>query len=211
MTRGQIMRRALWLALALGIGFGWPSLGQAQTDLTVHQFFLPGTNTMGYRVHASRTHMGVQVFGRIHAEGGYRVAYTHAHGDRVVVGSTRVAVPVAGTPANYARFASAGVLYQRVPYQGRVVGIALGSSVAVTAGTITAEATVYDSINSVERGTGLTTGLDNAANTRWNARTISRASAFAFSPPDAVGCRLTTTTTVTPLSLELVCTVIVEM
>ena len=176
-------------------------------DQETQRFVLPGTNTTGWRVHASRAHMSLALpRGNIIAAGGYKVAFAYAHGGNVVVNSTNVAMPILGTASQVSAI-SPGVLYQRVPYEGSIMAISIGASAALTAGTVTAEATIRRPDGTVYPSgltAALTTGDQFATNTQARGRSV-------FTDLEGVGCRLTATSAVTPVTAEVLCTVIVEL
>ena len=76
------MRRigSVLLAIGLALWLQTPGIAAAQSDVSVHQFFLPGTSTVGYRVHASSSEMHVMLGqGDIRASGGYKAPYSFSH------------------------------------------------------------------------------------------------------------------------------------
>ena len=208
------MKRALIVAVLILLAGA--SLLEAQTtginDREIQRFILPGTNTTGMRVHASRVHMSLTLpAGNIIAVGGYKVAFSYAHTGNVSVNISNAAMPVAGTagPQGPTGPLAAGVAYQRTPFAGSVIGVAIGASAALTAGSATAEATIRQFDDAV-RATGLTAVIAGTAATQFNATAQARGISV-FSTTDSIGCRLTTTADIAPLTAEVVCTVIVEL
>lgn len=202
------MKRALIIASVVVLALA--ALLEAQTtginDQETQRFVLPGTNTTGFRVHASNAHMSVSIpRGNIAAMGGYKVAFVYAHGDQSSASLTNSVMPVAGTtrPSD----SGSGIAYQRVPFKGSVIGVAIGASTALTAGTATAEATILRA-GDVVFGTGLTTVLSSSS-PQYNAAQRER-DLSTFTAVEAVGCRLTTNAAFAPVTAELVCTVIIE-
>ena len=175
-----------------------PALVAAQTDLTVDQFFLPGSNTSGYRVHASAAHMTVSLpHGRITADGGYKTVFQFAH---VATASlTNQAIAVAGY----------GVLYQPSTATGSVIGVGIAASEPITAGRATARAVVRNRLNDI-MPTRLTVAIgDGERSRRFNAATQARGLDY-FDYTMAIGCDLTTTSAITPTNAQLLCSVVVE-
>jgi hypothetical protein len=209
------MTRIVLLAVVLvGLTAG---LAQAQSvginDQEIQGFFLPGTNTKAFRVHASRTAMGlILAHGDIVAVGGYKVPFTFAHGGRTQVSLSNVAVPVAGT-AGASAGSGTGVLYQPAATRGSIIAIAIASSTALTAGTGTCEATVLEQAGGAGtlRTTGFTVALDAGTGyTRYRATTQARG-LTTFTNGDAIGANLSTSSAFAPTSAELACTIIVEL
>ena len=203
------MKRALIVAGLIIVAVA--GLLEAQTtginDREIQRFVLPGTNTTGLRVHASNVHMSLALpRGNIAAMGGYKVAFVYAHGDQSRINLTASAMPIAGTirPSD----SGSGVSYQRVPFKGSVIGVAIGASTALTAGTATAEATILRAGDLVDP-TGLTVVLSSVGSTQYNAARQDR-EISNFTALEGVGCRLTTNAAFAPTTAELVCTVIIE-
>src|SRR5438046_924091 len=131
--------------LALTVVLGTAALLEAQstglTDTEVQGFVLPGTALKGMRVHGNRSHMSLALpYGNIIARGGYKIPYTYSHGDQIKASVSAAAMPITGTPKQNVN--ASGVAYQRAPYAGSVIAIAVGTSTAITAGSVTAEATI---------------------------------------------------------------------
>lgn len=201
-----------------GAGLLGISLVLAQTtgpaDVEIERFVLPGTTTTGLRVHGARTEMSLRLpAGDIWAEGGYKVAYTYAHGENIVPSVSNSAIPIAGTTRS--GDATSGVPYQRLPSAGSVIGIALASSAALTLGAAHGEAIIFTVGGQAVRtgftvpiGAGL--GSGGSATTQYNSATRSRLASTPFTAGQAVGCHLTTDARMAPASAELACTIIVE-
>ena len=204
------MKRALIVAGL--IVFAVVGLLEAQTtgitDREIQRFVLPGTNTTGHRVHASRVHMSLTLpSGNIIARGGYKTLIAFAHPEATKASLTNVAMVLAGAGL---RSSNAGVSYQRAAFAGSIIGITLGASTALTTGTATAEATILPFNSTTVQPTGLTVTLDAAlATSQFNAEERARG-LFAFTGADSVGCRITTAATLAPVTGVLACTVIIE-
>ena len=200
------MKRALIIASVVVLALA--ALLEAQTtginDQETQRFVLPGTNTTGYRVHASNAHMSIAIpRGNIVAAGGYKTLIHFAHGDQTSATITGSIMPLAGSarPSD----SGSGVNYQRMPYGGSIMAVAIGASSAVTAGRITARATVLR-IGGVVYLTGLTALLDGGQyQVSQQERGID-----TFTSGEGIGCQLTTTSNYTPVTSEVVCTVVVE-
>lgn len=210
------MRRILLIAgLVIALLAG---AAEAQTvginDQEVQGFFLPATSTKAYRVHASRTAMGLTLaHGTITAAGGYKVPFTFAHGGRTQVSLSAVVMPIAGTVSAAFNTGAVGILYQPTPTPGSIIAIAIASSTALTVGTATAEATVLELAGGAgtARTTGFTVALDAGTGyTRYRAATQARG-LTTFTNGDAVGCNLATSSDFAPTTAEVACTLIVEM
>ena len=201
--------RRVSLALVLVL-LAVAGLLEAQTtstqDREIQRFVIPGTaNTTGYRVHASATaaHLGVAIpRGNIAAMGGYKTMIHFAHGDQTSATLTDSIVPLAGSarPSD----SGSGVNYQRMPYTGSIMAVAIGSSAAVTAGRITARATILRA-GGVYR-TNLTTILDGG---QYQVAQQERGIDI-FNATEGIGCQLSTTSNFAPVTAEVICTIIVE-
>lgn len=205
----KILRRIAVVAICVLVASA--ALLEAQTtgvnDQEVQRFVLPGGNQTGLRVHASRSHMSLTLpIGKIAALGGYKVAFAYAHGDNTKPSVSAAAMPISGTPKPLV--SGSGIPYQRAPYAGSVIGIAVGASTALTAGTVTAEATIRQ-IDGTVIGTGLTAVLSSAAAVQYNATSQPR-ELDNFTASDGVGCRLTSSSDLAPVTAQIVCTVTVE-
>lgn len=183
--------------LAVAVCPSW--VGATNHDFQIQQFFLPGQNRAGFRIHAAvtRNHMNVSIpYGSIWAEGGYKTLVRYTHFATASLTDRELGL---GTTA---------VNYQRFGYQGSVIGITVGASEALTAGRITVEATVRRGGTLIP--TGLTAVIDGATGpTQFGMRTQGRGLDFFFAA-DEVGCRLTTTADVAPTRAQVICTVVVE-
>lgn len=207
MTRARLLLISLLCLL--------PSAAWAQSDLTQFQLTLPGTvaprNTPSLRVHASTTEGHLTLaHGDIIASGGYKVAYTYSHTGRTQVSLSSVAMPIAGTVAPEV---PAGVLYQRTPSKGSVIGLALASSAALTAGSATCEAVILNADgNANTTGFQVLIGVAGIPNTfgrtRYNAVTQARG-LDPFDFLDAVGANISTSADFAPTTAVLACTVVV--
>ena len=181
-----------------------PTVASAQADLTVDQFFLPGSNTSGYRVHASTTssHLNVSLpSGAVWAERGYKEVVRFSH--LAATGLTNTNLSIHGQ----SRLAATGGTFQRLGYEGSILGVTLTSSAALTAGTATAEPTVQNA--GVVRGSGLTVVLSAAGPPQYASRIQARG-VTTFDSGHEVGCRITTTNDLAPVNAELLCGVTVE-
>ena len=203
------MKRALIVAGL--IIFAVVGLLEAQTtginDREIQRFVIPGTaNLTGWRVHASAiaAHMSLVIpRGTIVAAGGYKTMLHFAHNEQTVPALTNNAMPLAGSARG--GDAGAGVNYQRMPFGGSIMGLAIGTSAAVTAGRITARATVLR-IGNVVYATGLTALLDAGQyQVNQQERGID-----TFTSGEGIGCQLTTSADYAPATSETVCTVVVE-
>lgn len=199
------MKRVL-LTFAFLLALATPAL--AQSDLTIGQFPIPATNTVGWRVHGNTTTVNTTIAGEIAAGSGYKTALTFAHGDYVVGGLSSSLTPIAGSTRPST--ATSGVNYQRVAGAGHVVAVAIEASTAFTRGSAHAEAVV------LRGGTGTATamGLKSGAigfglpQTTYNVTTSARG-IYTFYSTDVVGCYTNTEAGPTPTTLQLACTVIV--
>ena len=201
------MKRALFVAGLILLAVA--GLLEAQTtsidDREVQRFVLPGTNTTGMRVHTSAAHMSLTLIGQIAAGGGYKVSFAYAHGENIVQSTTNAVMPIAGTTRS--QDSGSGVSYQRIPYAGSIIGISIGASTALTAGSATAEATIFRS--NMVIATGLTATIASSGDLQY--ATVAQARGLdGFTPAEAIGCRLTTSADLAPRTAEMVCSVIVE-
>lgn len=225
------MTHRLGVALVLLLAFGVFALALAQTtgpdNVEIQRFVLPGTNTTGWRVHASGSQANLRLpAGDLNASGGYRVAYTFAHGSGVARGTTSVDVPIAGSP-NRGEGTIDGVLHQMFPTAGSVIGLSIGSSVALTAGYAHAQVTVWNRVDATQSAVATTadatqtspstTGLVamigspiSLSRTRYATMSRSKDLAPAVPAGDGVGCQITATGDLRPNTAQLTCTVIVE-
>lgn len=190
------MRRILGLIL-LGALLLVPSVARGQTDLSVQQFFLPGTNTSAFRVHTNRTHMNLTIpRGKIQAEGGYKTLLPFTHVATASLSNFAIGLH------------QSGVTYQRLGSEGSVLGLTFASSEVITAGTADANATIRS--GGEVRSAGLTVRLEPGGQ-RSQYASITQARGLAtFTATEEVGCRLNTSSNIAPLSAQLLCTVIVE-
>lgn len=214
------MKRSFGLAVVALVAVGMVITAFAQStgvnNQEIQRFVLPGTNTTGYRAHASGSELHITLpAGNIWAQGGYKVAYTYAHGDFLTANLSATAMPIAGTlrisPAG-GGVTTGGVFYQKPPSAGYVVGVAISSSTALTAGAAHAEATVLIGGSSVQ-GTGLRTIIGPGETVdQYAAATQARdrAPKFRAGNEDSVGCRWATSANVAPSNAQIICTVIVE-
>ena len=180
-------------------------------NVIIQSFFLPASGTVGYEVHASSSAMGLRLpLGDINAAGGYKVAYSYGHGGRVVLGSDGVLVPILGSSSGGGTGnepATAGSTYQRMPYAGSVIGVALQSSGAVTSNAAHAEAVILSGTTLI--ATGLLTRIDGDANTQYNSATQAK-DVDTFAVGELVTCRMTVDSGFLPASAILVCTIVIE-
>lgn len=215
MSGGPVMKRSLWLAiLALILLPSVAAVAQpvGGDDVTIHQFFLPGTNTSGWRIHGSRTAMGVIIQDRINAARGYKSLIQFSHNERAAMTVTNVAMPIAGTTGRGTTTNVAGVTRQRMSTAGSIVGIAIASSAVITFGAAHVEATVLNiSTGQTGRteliatiGAGLSSG-----NTQFATSTRAR-DRNPFGTGDAVGCNLSVEASMRPNTAEILCTLIIE-
>lgn len=203
------------LALAVALLLLSAGSAAAQTDLTIDRFFLPGTSTTGYRVHANTSEMHVTVpSGKIRAAGGYKTPVVFSHASNVVAGLSNQAIPLATT----------GVTYLRPVTAGSIIGVSIGARAALDVGAAHAEATILRDGSVV--ATGLIavirdsswSGAQNQFSANSQARDLSQ-----FTTSEAIGCRITTDSTAAnqgegtlqnpgfrPLTNEFVCTVTIE-
>lgn len=190
------------------------SLVWAQSNVIIQRWVLPGTNTEGMSAHASATELGIRYpLGDVIARGGYKVAYAFAHSDYVDVGVTNANMPIAGTvnrATSVAGPTTVGITSQPAPYAGSVVGVALGASAALTRGAAHAEVTLWSATPGIT-GTGFVAvlGSDSPDQTQFVSATQADGET-TFTTSNAIGCRITTDATLTPLTVELTCTVIVR-
>ena len=202
------MKRAV-LVLGLLLWFAGPAW--AQSDLTVQSFVCPGgANTQCFRVHASTTEAGLTLNGEIIATRGYKVAYVFAHtGSQVVADISNGAVPIAGSIADNALPGLSGALWQMAPTHGSIIAVAISSSGALTTGTAAhAEATVL-SAGRTSRRSGLTSAIGAAKTFTQSSITTAARGVYRFQSDEAIGCNISTSTTIAPGTAQLVCTVIV--
>ena len=204
------MRRLVLAALAVLLSAG---VAGAQTDLTHEQINIPGTNTSGFRIHGNTSTVNVTVAGVIAATGGYKVAFPFAHtGSSIVAALTNSAVPVVGSVSgNITGGGQSGVLYYRTPTAGSIVAISIMASTALTTqASAHAEAVVIAGMSTTRR-TGFTTVIGaTLTNTQYGSATAARGT-YNFTASEGVGCNVSTSTVVTPLTARLTCTLIVEM
>ena len=83
------------------------------------------------------------------------------------------------------------------------------ASAALTAGSATCQATIRNFDDTVV-ATGLTAVISGTGATQFNATAQARG-LDVFLTTDSIGCRLTTTADIAPLTAEVACTVIVEL
>lgn len=206
------MKRALIVAVLILLAAA--GLLEAQTtgitDREIQRFVVPGSaNRTGFRVHASNTavHMSLTIpAGNIIARGGYKTMVAFAHGENTKPSLTDVAMVLAGS-ARPTESAS-GVSYQRTPFAGSIIGVTIGASAALTAGSATAEAT-WREIDGTVRRSFLTAVISGTAATQFNATAQARG-VNAFTASDGIGCQITTSSDLLPVTAEMVCTVIIE-
>ena len=212
------MRRLLSrvAVVVLVVAVGSAALLEAQStginDQEVQGFVLPGTSTKASRVHANRSHMSLALpYGNIIAQGGYKIAYVYAHPNNIRASLSNSAMTIAGTGSERDNNSASGVYYQRPPYAGSIIGISAGASTALTAGSVTLEATVLRKGLTPVVGTGLTTVLSSAAAVQYNANAQPRNHYLStFYPGDLIGCRLTSSGDLAPATAEIACTLVVE-
>lgn len=205
-----------FVALVLGLlmaGVAWPAWGQ--TDLSVQQFFLPGTNTSGYRVHANTTEMNLTLAGDLYARGGYKVAYVFSHGSAAAANATTHA-PVAGLGLSSSYRQLLTPIFQMMPFTGSVRAVTIWSSHPLTGGSAHAEATIFQAGLAAPFDQGIGTGLIARIGVAGSGYLNDQVAASAqgpnvdvFNNPQQIGCRIGTQTGLVPLPI-LVCTVVVE-
>ena len=201
------MRRAFWLTLAIVLLLPAAAVA-ANHDREVQQFFLPGTNTSGFRVHSARAalaHMNLTIpRGNIWAVGGYKTPLRFVH-------TALSGLPPAALTAVAIGLDTTGVLYQRLGYEGNVIGLTLAASDALTAGTATARATIRKTTaGTVTVGlTQLTVTLGGAGPSQFASATQARGR-DTFRADQEVGCQLTTSANIAPGGAQLACTVVVD-
>ena len=212
--------RRLGLAVALVLamaGSAW-----AQTDLSIQQFLVPGTNNAGFRVHANRTLGTLDLtlaHGRIVAASGYKGILTYAH--NASLSSLTAAL---GTPAMGSHVPITGVVLPAAALQthyvmhsrGSIIGVTITASDSVTTGRAHARATIWNPAGVQIAGSFRDTGYANAAvigssqvSLRHGYKTLPRGD-YSFNPGEVVGCVFETTSNIAPSSISLACSVIVE-
>ena len=184
----------------------------AQTDLTIQNFpcLPPNQTTDCVRVHTDTTSTTARMDmtitgGNINAAGGYKVAFVFAHPNYAVVNSSLTQIPIAG--AGPATINATGPLYQRVGYAGSIIAVAISSNTAITAGAAHVEAVRYDGTNIVP--TQLRARISAAGGgeqTQYNVSTQARG-VHIFTSSESVGCRLQTSSAMTPTNAMIACTV----
>lgn len=200
--------------VALVVVLATAALLEAQSagvnDQEIQRFTLPGSNTTGFRVHGSSAAMNLTLpAGDILASGGYKVAYTYAHSENIVVNTSGAAVPVAGTVrASTSTSATTGVPFQTVPSAGSIIGVAIGARSALTRDAAHTEATI------LRNGATVTTGLRaligaGLTYTQYAVTTQARGT-DVFYAGEGVGCNVTIDSLITPTANQIVCTVIVS-
>ena len=205
------MKRTLSVLIVL-VGALWLATpAQAQTDLTRAAIpcLPPNTSTNCWRIHSDTTTTNTQVtlLGAVNASGGYKEAFQFAHPNRIVINQTNTAVPVAGTSQTIP--ASAGPTFVAMPYAGSVIAVSVSTSAAITLGGAHAEVVINHAGNATN--TGLIALLDNAGQTQYNTASQARAtSGSVFNAGDRVGCRMSTSSNLAPLTMGVVCTVVVS-
>lgn len=219
------MRRLAGFALVaiLALGLVATAIGQTtgSADGEVQRFTFQGNNVTGWRVHRNSTtprEMNLTLTGDILASGGYKVPYTFSHNNQIGVSIAQTnTVPIAGTAGHRVRETpvtySTGVLYQAAPWEGSIIGVSIGSSAALTARSAHAEALVFLPATATVLPTGIRAaiGVMHPGNvTRHNTVARTRATSYYFAAGSAVGCRIVTEVGITPLTAELVCTIVVE-
>ena len=196
------MRRAFWLTLAVVLLL---PTGAAATnhDRDVQQFFLPATNTPGFRVHTARAalaHMNLTIpRGNIWAVGGYKTPVRFTH------------VATASLAAFAIGLHQSAVTYQRLGYEGNVLGLTLAASDALTAGTATAVATIRRTAAGTVTvaPTQLSVTIGGPGPSQFASRTQARGR-DTFRADQEVGCQLTTSADIAPVGAQLACTVVVD-
>lgn len=211
------MRQRIGIGLVLLLALGLVATALAQTtginDREIQRFVLPGTNTTGFRVHASASEMNIRLpVGDIWAAGGYKTRFSFAHGDRIVINVSNSAMPIAGTSKTSLPTLD-GPLYQQPGYSGSVIGVSIASTTTFTAGYAHAEATIYSVTGAVAKRTGLIALIGDipglAGRRQYHVNTQGK-DISTFGATEGVGCNLNTTSTAAPTTLVVVCGVIVE-
>ena len=195
------------LLLLVGVA---PAL--AQTDLTIQSFpcLPPNQTTECVRVHADATSTTARMEmtitgGNVNAAGGFKVAFVFAHPNYSVVNTSLTQMPIAGTGP--ATINATGPLYQRVGYAGSIIAVAISSNTAITAGAAHVEAIRFDGTNAVP--TQLRARISAAGGgeqTQYSVGTQARG-VHIFTASESVGCRLQTSSGMTPLNAIIACTV----
>lgn len=217
------MKRRLSIALVGLFAFGILATAFAQTtgidDREIQRFILPGTNTTGMRVHASRTEMNLRLpAGDIWAAGGYKAVFSFAHNDLIVLGVSNTAAPIAGSSRNIVNTPggtgnAAGPLYQQPGYAGSIIGVSLASSTALTTGAAHAEATIFrpngGSINRTQLRALIAVKTNPQGTDQYNVTTQAK-DVSPFTAAEGVGCQLSTSTDLRPQTAVIVCSIIVE-
>lgn len=90
-----------------------------------------------------------------------------------------------------------------VPVTGSVIGITIFSNAACTSGTVTADATINGSV------TGFQVALDSVSNATSNQTTQAN-DVDTITAGDEIGVKITTTSSYTPTSADIVVSVFVE-
>ena len=183
-----------------------PTIAWAQADLTIQRFNCPGGNTQCFRVHANTTSASVTLTGDVNAAGGYKVAYVFAHPNYMVVSSSNVQAPIAGSGPSTIN--ATGPLYHRPGFAGSFIGVSIVSNTALT-GTAAAhaEAIRFDGTSAVATGLTATIGAGLAQTTR--AATVQARGLDIFTADEGVGCRMSVSASATPTNAMLACAVIV--
>lgn len=211
------MRRFGRIALVALIALGLAVSALAQTtgvfDQEIQRFVLPGTNTTGLRVHGSSTEMHLRLpAGDIVAQGGYKVAWSYAHGDNVVPNVSNSNAPIAGSANAVSAPLGGGVFHQLFPTAGSILAVAIGSNTALTAGYAHVEATIFDVSAATTTRTTLRALIGSPIGGSATRYAVTTAAKDTHTVPagDAVGCQISTTVDIAPTGAELVCTLVVE-
>lgn len=90
-----------------------------------------------------------------------------------------------------------------------MIAVSVSTGTAITAGGVHAEVVINHAGSATN--TGLIALLDPTGQTQYNTATQSRAtSGSVFNAGDRVGCRMSTSSNLAPLTMGVVCTVIVS-
>lgn len=193
------------LLLALGLSLALAAPAFAQSDLTVQRFNCPGGNTQCFRVHTGTSSMSLTLSGDIIAAGGYKVAYTFAHPNYSVVGSSDVQAPIAGSGP--ATINATGPLYVIPGYAGSIISVSIVSNTAITATAVHAEAIRWD--GTTGQATGLTAVIGSGLAQTTRATATQARGTDIFTASEGVGCRFTRTAGSTPTNAMIACIVTV--
>src|SRR5205814_2292704 len=121
--------------------------------------------------------------GDILAAGGYKVAYVFAHPNYIVVNSTNVQAPIAGS--NPSTINAVGPLYHRPGYAGSIIGVSLVANTPITAQAAHAEAIRFSGGSA--RATGLVATIGAGLAQTQYATTTQARGVTAFTAAEGIG------------------------